>query len=146
MSAYRMYILIWGQIQGREDFEAADDVAAIRIAGALYDTYTVLEAPGGEIPLGASTSLIFFVGARVKCNRRIPHSPPSDNPLKQGASMIPTLLQCGDCFPLANAIDRGGLSSRWLRRRARQGARSMQCCARQHVASAGQVFRKTNIQ
>jgi len=50
MSAYRMYFLIWGQIQGREDFEAADDVAAIRIAGVLYDTYTVLEAPGGEIP------------------------------------------------------------------------------------------------
>jgi len=38
MSAYRMYFLIWGQIQGREDFEAADDVAAIRIAGVLYDT------------------------------------------------------------------------------------------------------------
>src|SRR5215475_7973743 len=38
MSAYRMYFLIMGQIQGREDFEAADDVAAIRIAGELYDT------------------------------------------------------------------------------------------------------------
>ena len=38
MSAYRMYSLISGQIQGGEDFEAADDVAAIRIAGVLYDT------------------------------------------------------------------------------------------------------------
>ena len=38
MSAYRMYFLIRGQIQGREDFEAADDVAAIRIARVLYDT------------------------------------------------------------------------------------------------------------
>jgi hypothetical protein len=38
MSAYRMYFLIMGQIQGREDFEAADDVTAIRIAGVLYDT------------------------------------------------------------------------------------------------------------
>jgi|SRR5215469_8118130 len=100
MSAYRMYFLIWGQIQGREDFEAADDVAAIRIAGVLYATYTVLEAPGGEFlwaPRHCSSSSL---GARVKCNRRILHSPPSDNPLKQGASMIPTLLQCGDCFPL----------------------------------------------
>src|SRR5215469_8090500 len=38
MSAYRMYFLIRGQIQGGEDFEAADDVAATRIAGVLYDT------------------------------------------------------------------------------------------------------------
>ena len=38
MSAYGMYFLISGQIQGGEDFEAADDVAAIRIAGILYDT------------------------------------------------------------------------------------------------------------
>ena len=38
MSAYRMYFLIMGQIQGREDFEAADDVTATRIAGVLYDT------------------------------------------------------------------------------------------------------------
>jgi len=38
MSAYRMYFLISGQVQGGEDFEAADDVAAIRIAGVLYDT------------------------------------------------------------------------------------------------------------
>jgi len=38
MSAYRMYFLIMGQIQGREDFEAANDVAGIRIARVLYDT------------------------------------------------------------------------------------------------------------
>jgi hypothetical protein len=38
MSAYRMYFLIMGQIQGREDFEATDDLTAIRIARVLYDT------------------------------------------------------------------------------------------------------------
>jgi hypothetical protein len=38
MSAYRMYFQTRGQIHGREDFEADDDVAAIRIARVLYDT------------------------------------------------------------------------------------------------------------
>ena len=38
MSAYRMYFRTTGQICGREDFEADDDVAAIRIARVLYDT------------------------------------------------------------------------------------------------------------
>ena len=38
MSAYRMYFRTEGRIHGREDFEAADDVAAIRIARVLYDT------------------------------------------------------------------------------------------------------------
>jgi len=33
MSAYRMYFLIMGQIQGREDFEAANDVAGIHSPG-----------------------------------------------------------------------------------------------------------------
>jgi hypothetical protein len=37
MSTYRMYFRTTGQIRGREDFEAADDVAAIRIARVLYD-------------------------------------------------------------------------------------------------------------
>jgi hypothetical protein len=38
MTAYRMYFLITGRIHGRQDFEADDDVAAIRIARVLYDT------------------------------------------------------------------------------------------------------------
>jgi hypothetical protein len=33
---YRMYFRMTGQIHGREDFEATDDVAAIRIARVLY--------------------------------------------------------------------------------------------------------------
>jgi hypothetical protein len=36
MPVYRMYFRMTGQIHGREDFEAADDVAAIRIARVLY--------------------------------------------------------------------------------------------------------------
>jgi hypothetical protein len=38
MTAYRMYFLITGHIHGRQDFEADDDVGAIRIARVLYDT------------------------------------------------------------------------------------------------------------
>src|SRR5215831_18658848 len=57
MSAYRMYFLIWGQIQGREDFEAADDVAAIRIAGVLYDTCSdVCDGFAGEPPTSHATT------------------------------------------------------------------------------------------
>jgi hypothetical protein len=35
MSEYRMYFRISGQIIGRQDFEADDDVGAIRIARVL---------------------------------------------------------------------------------------------------------------
>ena len=38
MTAYRIYFYINGEIHGRQDFEADDDVAAIRIARVLYDT------------------------------------------------------------------------------------------------------------
>ena len=37
MTAYRMYFRTVGKISCREDFEADDDVAAIRIARVLYD-------------------------------------------------------------------------------------------------------------
>jgi hypothetical protein len=37
MSTYRMYFRAAGEIHGRDDFEADDDVAAIRIARALHD-------------------------------------------------------------------------------------------------------------
>jgi len=37
MATYRMYFLASGRIEGREDFEADQDVAAIRIARVLYD-------------------------------------------------------------------------------------------------------------
>jgi hypothetical protein len=37
MTTYRMYFRKTGEIRGREDFEADDDVAAIRIARVLYD-------------------------------------------------------------------------------------------------------------
>ena len=36
MPAYRMYFWMSGWIHGSEDFEAADDVAAIRIDRVLY--------------------------------------------------------------------------------------------------------------
>ena len=38
MSVYRMYFRTNSRIHGRDDFEANDDVAAIRIASVLYDT------------------------------------------------------------------------------------------------------------
>jgi hypothetical protein len=38
MPAYRIYFRTAGQIHGREDFDAGDDVAAIHIARALYYT------------------------------------------------------------------------------------------------------------
>jgi hypothetical protein len=38
MSSYRMYFQIKGRIQCRDEFEADDDLAAIRIARVLYDT------------------------------------------------------------------------------------------------------------
>jgi hypothetical protein len=38
MLTYRIYFRTARQILGREDFEANDDVAAIRIAHVLYDT------------------------------------------------------------------------------------------------------------
>ena len=38
MAAYRMYFLASEGITGRQDFEANDDVAAIRIGRVLYDT------------------------------------------------------------------------------------------------------------
>ncbi|MBV8892767.1 MAG: hypothetical protein JO266_12495, partial [Acidobacteria bacterium] len=38
MSTYRIQFLATGKICGRQDFEADDDVAAIRIARVLYDT------------------------------------------------------------------------------------------------------------
>jgi hypothetical protein len=37
MSAYRMHFQLAGHIYGRENFEADDDVAAIRVAGVLYN-------------------------------------------------------------------------------------------------------------
>ena len=37
MSAYRIYFRTNGRIHGREDFEATDDAAAIRIARVLHD-------------------------------------------------------------------------------------------------------------
>ena len=37
MSPYRMYFQIHGRTRGRDDFEANDDVAAVRIARVLYD-------------------------------------------------------------------------------------------------------------
>jgi|SRR5215472_3983381 len=37
MSAYRMYFRTAGEIRGRDDFEANDDVTAIRVARVLYD-------------------------------------------------------------------------------------------------------------
>jgi hypothetical protein len=38
MLTYRMYFRTAGQINGRQDFEADNDVAAIRIARVLYDS------------------------------------------------------------------------------------------------------------
>jgi hypothetical protein len=38
MPTYRMYFRTAGKIHGRHDFEADNDVAAIRIARVLYDT------------------------------------------------------------------------------------------------------------
>jgi hypothetical protein len=38
MTPYRMYFYVKGEIHGRQDFEADDDVAAIRIARVPYDT------------------------------------------------------------------------------------------------------------
>jgi hypothetical protein len=38
MLTYRMYFRTAGQIYGRQDFEADNDVAAIRIARVLYDS------------------------------------------------------------------------------------------------------------
>ena len=40
MSPYRMYFQINGKIHGRDDFEANDDIAAVRIARVLYDTFS----------------------------------------------------------------------------------------------------------
>jgi hypothetical protein len=39
MPTYRMYFRVSGEIHGREDFEAAHNVAAIRIASVLYDLW-----------------------------------------------------------------------------------------------------------
>jgi hypothetical protein len=35
-----MYFQINGKIRGRDDFEANDDIAAVRIARVLYDTFS----------------------------------------------------------------------------------------------------------
>ena len=37
MASYRMYFLASERIEGRQDFEADEDITAIRIAGVLHD-------------------------------------------------------------------------------------------------------------
>ena len=61
MATYRMYFLTKGQIHGRAEFEADNDMAAIRMARVLYytcaDSCESFELWDGMRPLRARQSL-----------------------------------------------------------------------------------------